>query len=248
MLYADVKAYRSALYTYRMNVLNSIPTILQQHLPMSLVPKESLIAILNTVATEIVTSGERLSLAIPPSTDLLSYCDAKLLRDIVTVDEGLILTLAIPLASRQTVFSVYRAHVLPMPQPEPRMAIRWVVEAPYLAISEDNEDSMTLSLEQYQTCLGSSRYRICHDTMPSYTNNPSCLETLRLGTTLRATETCDTEVFALPTQVQATNLGYGIWLLLSATDGYDITECSLNPEFKEETRIIQGCKICLFVL
>ena len=108
MLYADVKSYRTALYTYRMNVLNTIPTLLQQHLPMSLVPKESLLAILKSVAADQSLSGSRLSLAIPP-TDLLSYYDAKLLRDVVTLDEGLVLTLAIPLASRQTVFSTYQA-------------------------------------------------------------------------------------------------------------------------------------------
>ena len=38
LLYSDVKSYRSAIYTYRMNVLNAIPTLLQQHLPMLLVP------------------------------------------------------------------------------------------------------------------------------------------------------------------------------------------------------------------
>ena len=248
LLYADVKAYRSALYTYRMNVLNSIPTLLQQHLPMSLVPKESLLAIVNSVGDELHRAGERLSLAIPTNTDPLSYYDAKLVRDVITVEEGLILTLAIPLASRTTAFSVYRAHVIPMPQPDPRMAIRWVIEAPYLAISELKEDTITMSQEQYDRCIGSSTYKICHQTMASYRNNPSCLATLRLGTSLRATETCDTEVFYLPTQVQATNLGFGIWLLLSANDNYDITELSLEPQHKEETRIFKGCKICLITV
>ena len=53
----------------------------------------------------------------------MSFYDAKLLRDVITV-EGLIMTLAIPLALRQTVFSVYSADTVPMPQPEPQMAIK----------------------------------------------------------------------------------------------------------------------------
>ena len=137
LLYSDIKSYRSAIYTYRMNVLNAIQTLLQQHLPMSLVPKESLLAILQSVGDELVLSGSRLSLAIPPNSDIMSYYDSKLLRDVVMVKEGLILTLAIPLKSRQTVFSTYSARVVPMPQTEPRMAINWVIEDPYLAISED---------------------------------------------------------------------------------------------------------------
>ena len=87
MLYADVKSYRTVLYTYRMNVRNAIPTLLQQYLPISLVPKESPLAILKSVAADQSLSGSRLSLAIPP-TDLLSYYDAKLLRDVVTLDDG----------------------------------------------------------------------------------------------------------------------------------------------------------------
>ena len=248
LLYSDIKSYRSALYTYRMNLLNSIPWLLQQFLPMSLIPKESLLAIVDAVGAELSRTGERLTLAIPTNTDLLSYYDAKLVRDVITVEEGLILTLAIPLGSRTTAFSVYRAHVIPMPQSDPRMAIKWVVEAPYLAISEDKEDSITLSKDQYDSCIGSATYRICNQQMASYSNNPSCLATLRLGTTLRATETCDTEVIYLPTQVQATNLGFGIWLLLSATDNYDITEISLNPLYKEQSRIFKGCQIFLITV
>ena len=136
LLYADVKSYRSALYAYRLNLLNSIPTLLQKHLPVSLVPRDSLMAILESVGREQYKAADRLSLAIPTS-DLMSYYDAKLLRDVITVEQGLIVTLAIPLASRQTVFTVYNAQTVPMPQPEPQMAVKWSIEAPYLAISED---------------------------------------------------------------------------------------------------------------
>ena len=82
-----------------MNVLNFIPILLKHPLPMSLVPKESLFTILKSVGDELVLSGRRLSLEISANSDLLSYYDAKLLRDVVTVPEGLISTLSLPLAS-----------------------------------------------------------------------------------------------------------------------------------------------------
>ena len=47
-------------------------------------------------------------------TDILSYYDAKLVQEISTVEDGLLLRLAIPLASSQTMFKVYCA--IPMPQ------------------------------------------------------------------------------------------------------------------------------------
>ena len=117
MIHASVKSYRAVLFAFRMNILNSIPVILRGHLPMSLVPTESLLAILRSVAMKQATAEDRLILAIPMS-DLLSYFDSKLLADAITVNEGLLMTLNIPLASKQTVFTVYEAKLIPMPYPD----------------------------------------------------------------------------------------------------------------------------------
>ena len=116
MIHAGVKSYRSALFAFRMNILNSIPVLLQGHLPMSLIPMESLLAILDSVSLRQSKAEDRLSLAIPTS-DLLSYYDSRLLDDALTVSEGLLLTLNIPLASRQTVFTLFEAKLIPMPFP-----------------------------------------------------------------------------------------------------------------------------------
>ena len=43
MVHASIKAFRSALYAFRMNILNSIPVILRGHLPMSLIPMKPLL-------------------------------------------------------------------------------------------------------------------------------------------------------------------------------------------------------------
>ena len=90
---------------------------------MSLVPRESLLAILNSVYDSQKSANDRLTLAIPMK-DLLSYYDAKLLSEISTMQQSILLTLAIPLASRQTEFTVYEAHLIPMPQREPSEAIQ----------------------------------------------------------------------------------------------------------------------------
>ena len=103
MIHASVKSYRSALFAFRMNILNSIPVLLKGHLPMSLIHMESLLAIMDSVSLRQSKAEDRLTLAIPAS-DLLSYYDSRLLADAITVSEGLLLTLNIPLASQQTVF------------------------------------------------------------------------------------------------------------------------------------------------
>ena len=120
ILYADIKSYRSALYVYSINLLNSIPILLDKRLPMSLVSRESLLALLDSVHDSQKHSTDRFSLAIPMK-DLVLYYDAKLVYEIATVEQGLLLTLAkIPLASRQTSFYVYSARVIPMPQQDPK--------------------------------------------------------------------------------------------------------------------------------
>ena len=50
MIHASVKSYRSALFAFRMNILNSIHVLLKEHLPMSLIPMESLLAIMDSVS------------------------------------------------------------------------------------------------------------------------------------------------------------------------------------------------------
>ena len=172
ILYADVKSYRSALYAYSINLLNSIPILLDKRLPMSLVPRESLIAVLDSVHDAQKYSTDKLSLAIPMK-DLMSYYDARLLIEISTVKQGLLLTLAIPLASRTTTFTVYSAHLVPMPQPDPSEALEWVIEGSYLAISQDSMETTTLTQTQLDNCIGSSTYRICHETMETHMSQSS---------------------------------------------------------------------------
>ena len=65
---------------------------------------ESLLAIMYSVSLRQSKAEDRLTLAIPAS-DLLSYYGSRLLADAITVSEGLLLTLNIPLASQQTVFT-----------------------------------------------------------------------------------------------------------------------------------------------
>ena len=245
MIHASVKSYRSALFAYRMNLLNAIPVLLRGHLPMSLIPMESLMVILQQVAIEQATSTVRLSLAIP-MTDLLSYYDSRLLDDALTVPEGLLLTLKIPLASKQTVFTLFEAKIIPMPYPQdPQSALTWSIEAPYLAISEDLMESSVLTSNQFENCLGSSRYRICSETLPTEIGHSSCLATLYFDSPLDALSVCETSPIALPSIEQATNLGFGIWLITSANADFTFREVRSSSH---QGPSFPGCRICLITL
>ena len=86
--------------------------------------------------------------------------------------------IAIPLASKQTAFTVFRSVPVPMPQLEPDLAIKWKLEAPYLAISEDNMETAYLTEYDLSRCIRSSRYQLCLDMIATETGRGSCLPTL----------------------------------------------------------------------
>ena len=98
-------------------------------------------------------------------TDLLSYYDSRLLDDAIRLPETLWLSLKTSLASRQTVFTLFEAKLIPLPYPDdPQSALQWNTRAPYLAISEDQMEFSVLFSVQFERCLASSKYRICSET------------------------------------------------------------------------------------
>ena len=74
---------------------------MNQLLPMSLVPREQLHEILTIVHLQQNGQQDRLSLAVPIQ-EILSYYETKFVTQVEAIDAGLILTLAIPMASKSS--------------------------------------------------------------------------------------------------------------------------------------------------
>ena len=92
-------------------------------------------------------ADDRLALAIPAS-DQLTYYDSRMLADAITVPEGILMNLNTPLASQQTVFTLFETKLIAMPLPDdPQTALTWIIEAPYLALPEKELISSLLSVE-----------------------------------------------------------------------------------------------------
>ena len=120
---ANIKTYRSALYTFRINILNALTPLMNQLLPMSLVPSEQLHEILTIVQLQQNGQQDRLSLAVPIQ-EILSYYETKLVTQVKAIDAGLLLTLAIPMA-KSTVMNVLHAIPIPMPDGDTGKALVW---------------------------------------------------------------------------------------------------------------------------
>ena len=74
-------------------------------------------------------------------------------------------------------------------------ALIWNIEAPYLAISEDQMDTSVLFSVQFEQCLGSSKYRICCETFSTEMGHSSCIATLFFDFSVHALCVCDTSCF-----------------------------------------------------
>ena len=247
MIPASVKSYRSAVLAFRMTILNSIPVLLKGPLPVSLIPLELLLATMDSVSLRQSKAKDSLTLAIPAS-DLLSYRDSGLLADAFTVSERLLLTLNIPPASQQTVFTLFEAKLIPMPFPaDLQTALTWNIEAPYLALTQNKLESSVLSEEQFEHCLGSSRYRICSQAFPTQIGHPCCIALLYFFSPIDDLAVCETTAITLPSIEQATNLGFGIWLMTSANAAFTFRETSSLATSSSSTSLA-GCHICIVTL
>ena len=247
LFYSNIKSYRAALFAYRINLLNSIPALLSKYVPMSLLSKESLEIVLNKVAIQQIRALDRLTLAIPIQ-ELLSYYEAQLLQDVLTLPHGLMLTMSIPLASRRTVMTTYQALPLPMPQVDDVEAIQWEIESEYLAVSEDGRETALISRNQLDMCIGSSRYSICHEGLATEGVQSSCLSLLFFGNLVQAMKVCDVKPVTLPIKERAVSLRYGIWLITAASADYTLTESYMNSSTPVGSSSFPGCRICVVML
>ena len=117
--------------------------------------------------------SNRLTLAIPVD-EIIAYYESKLLRDIIAVKLGLIMRIVISLATKDSAFTVCRAVAVPMPQPEPDLAIKWKLEAPYIAISDNDKETAFVIEYDLPRCIGSSRCQMCLDMIATEAGHNSC--------------------------------------------------------------------------
>ena len=88
--------------------------------------------------------------------NLQSQYNSGLLANAITVSEGFLLTLNIPLSSQQTVFTFFEAKpTLMFPPDNLQAALTWNMKASYLVRSENKFEPSVLSVEQFEHCFGS---------------------------------------------------------------------------------------------
>ena len=90
-------------------------------------------------------------------------------------------------------------------------------------------------------------YRICSEAFPTQIGHPSCIATLYFFSPIDALAVCETTAITLPSIEQATNLGFGIWLITSANADFIFRESS-SLATPTSSRSFAGCHVCIITL
>ena len=76
------------------------------------------------------------------------------------------------------------------------------------------------------------------------TGHYSCLATLYFEDSVAALQVCEIEQIVLPATEKAENLGYGVWLITSATTAYTLFESDTESTTSSGIVHYPGCRIC----
>ena len=160
---------------------------------------------------------------------MLSYYETKLITYVRASDAGLLLTLAIPMASSATARNVIKSIPMTMPDGETGRAHIFRLETKYIGISSDYKEVALLTDDELDSCIGSSRYAVCSKAIPTETSKSSCLATLYYHDDEKlALRNCQVGLADLPFTEQAINLGFGRWMIMSTKDNDRLVETLTN--------------------
>ena len=238
-----IKTYRTALYAYRLNTLAAFAVAVDHFIPLSLVPKKHLVAVLTSVAQEQEHRESRMQLAIPIS-EILGYYETKILTAVRTNELGLLLVIAVPMARHPVAMIVYRGHHIPMPLNNSNNALKWNLETEYIAVTDTNDEIALMTHHQLKRCIGSQSLALCYEVMPTITTRHTCIATLYFAPQTAALRACTMETVPLPMHEQASHLGGGQWLLLARHPNFTLKEYSMNDTVPRALRTFEGCRSC----
>ena len=244
----EIKSYRIATYAYRLTILIAVMTMVEKLIPMTLLPKNVLEKVLEKIASQQVKSTDRLTLAIPPA-QILTYYETKLLTSVSVEEYGMLFRLAIPFASGSTALNLYRAITIPMPTNDSDgYASQYETEADYLAVAESTRRIALLSQHKIDLCIGSSSFSVCTNGFALETAEDTCLGALLLGNQFAALQNCNINTVKLPVKEKAKNLGNGKWLIISATEQFDMYLSEMRDTNPLNRKRLDCCKACVIEL
>ena len=245
IVHASLQGFRAALWAYRATLLDAIPGLALGLLPMSLVPRATLLQILDDIHLSQARSNDHLTLALSID-NLLRYYETPLVRRAESTTDGLLLTLGIPLTTRELILDVFKATLIPMLRGNNGQAQIWNIETDLIAVSHRHTENALLTQEQLNGCTGPDEAAVCQQGFATTRNRASCLASLFFHTTEQANSVCEYTMTRLPKVESAQSLGFGRWLITRRSDAYTFNLLHIHQS--SNTNLVKGCKVCIITL
>ena len=136
-----------------------------------------------------------------------------------------------------------------MPDGDTGKSLVWQLEAKYITVSDDGEETAFIDEDELANCIGYQKYAICTKRIPTELTYQSCMTTLVYHDDEQlALQHCQLDLVELPLTDKGRNLDFGRWLITTSTDDYTIIESagnSNNPLARIENF---GRKLCIITL
>ena len=219
-------------------------------LPMSLVPKATLTAILEEIHGAQAQSTDRRSLALTLD-NILRYHEKPLVQRVQSGLHGLFITVKVPLTSRDRVLDVYEGVPLPMPTDDNRTATLSNTETRYIAVSTNQQENALLTPDQLAACVGPPDQAVCQEGFATTSDWSTCMATLFMHPAHMAIHACDITTIQLPEVEQATNLQHGRWLITSQKPDFTlriVPDGGGSSTIRGTNRQLSGCRACIITL
>ena len=171
---------------------------------------------LQKILSKLKLSEKQLSI---PSEDSSLYYSLPLVRNVYVNDNGLLITLMIPVNSGEPIHDGYKAIALPQPVKNSTTAATLKLNRNYLIVSRREESYAEMNSEEYLSCPCTPQLELCTKPVALVSaQDQLCLTVLLYEHEVPALKTCVREVTELPILPTAVYLGNSFYLLCAADD------------------------------
>ena len=184
VVYTHLKAYRSALVSYRTNLYSAVSSLSSGYVTPIVFTPNRLAEIVHEFTMEEVDRGTKLPPAIQVDCEA-TYYEVQIVLEVPILASGICVVLGIPMNSKSATFNILRAIPLYQPNEDGSTASLYQFRHDFLAIATGKSQYAELGVATLQQCSGTNRIKLCQkgistttDVTLLYCVSPPCSTTL----------------------------------------------------------------------
>ena len=207
-----IKSNQAAFYVYKINLFSTVSSLASGKItPQYLVPN-AIAYIVNELSNDEIRRRTKLSPAIQPGYEAIYY-EKNVVLKVTHLLRGISVVLGISMNSKSSMFNVYHAVPLYLPNRYNKAALLYQLQKPFLAVSTEFAELDSSTLQQ---CSGSNRIKLCRKGFSTTTDETFlCLSSLLYNYDIASLRNCPVHSVLLLDAPQAFYLADGTYHIIS---------------------------------